>query len=337
MIHVETQPLSHALHHVDAVAARWGRMLNDARWINLQQSVEMLPRTQRFSDPLDFPVTFCLKGDGARLLVVLDERQWPVMGLLKQISDHPRKEAVVNLWTRQVLTQLRDVGCQVEHCIWTDDAQLPPAARVSLQFGDYALNLYPENASARFLDGLQTFLTTLAVPMRLRLAQWPLATLVTLGERSFSLSRLGTLKVGDMVFWGRSSCEAIRIQGSVSRCSSGLVAACQTRTGELTMKEALHQESHSVALEEDNTETLHTAYASLQLKIRFEIDGPELTVAQAASLVPGEVIALPIPVDQAHVRLRCQGRCFAHGELVNVGGQLGVRILEVGGLDVQSQ
>jgi type III secretion protein Q len=82
---------------------------------------------------------------------------------------------------------------------------------------------------------------------------------------------------------------------------------------------------------------LHSDYASLQLKIRFEIDGPELTVAQAASLAPGEVIALSIPVDQAHVRLRCQGRCFAYGELVNVGGQLGVRMIEVGGLDVQSQ
>ena len=109
------------------------------------------------------------------------------------------------------------------------------------------------------------------------------------------------------------------------------------------MEDTLHEEAKAVAFEEplqtlakeDNTETRPASYAGLQVNVRFEIDGPAMTVAQAISLKPGEVIALPTPVDQARVRLRCQGRCFAYGELVNVGGQMGVRIVEVGGPDVQ--
>lgn len=103
------------------------------------------------------------------------------------------------------------------------------------------------------------------------------------------------------------------------------------------MEEALHVATHAVEFEEDPPKPLHTTYANLQVKVRFEIDGPAMTVAQAVSLAPGEVIVLPTPVDQAQVRLRCQGQCFAYGELVNVGGQLGVRIIELGGQDVQPQ
>lgn len=337
MIHVETQPLSSALHLVDEIAARWFRMLNDPCWINVFQSVDALPRTQRFSEPLDVSVTLCLKGCGARLLLVLDERQWPVIRVIKQIQDHPRKEAVVNLWVHQALVQLRALECQVERCYWEVDAQLPHGSRVSVQFSGYMLDLYPEIASNQFLVNLEKFLKTHAVPMSTRLAQWPLATTLTLGERSFSFSRLEDLKEGDLVFWGRANCVAIRVHGSGCSGALGLVAACQLTTGELTMKEVFHQQSNAVTLSEENTELLHTDFASLQQKVGFEIDGPEMTVAQAVSLVPGAVIALPIPVDQAHIRLRCQGRCFAYGELVNVGGNLGVRIIEVGGHDVQSQ
>ena len=99
------------------------------------------------------------------------------------------------------------------------------------------------------------------------------------------------------------------------------------------MEEALHVEAHAV--EAEDTEHLHSTYAGLQVNVRFEIDGPAMTVAQAVGLAPGEVLVLPTPVDQTRVRLRCQGRSFAYGELVNVGGQMGVRIVEVGGPDVQ--
>lgn len=342
MIHVETQPLSHTLHQVDEVCARWIRVLNDPRWITVCKSVDALPRVLRFSEPHAGPVKLCLKGDGAQLLVVLDPLQWPSMRVVQQLLDERRKDAVVNLWAHHALHQLRAIGCEVDRCQWVGDTQLRPAARVSVQWRGYVVDLYPEPASARFVDGLQSFLTTLEMPMSTRLAQWPLATSVTLGERSFSLSRIEALKVGDWVLWGAADCVVLRVHGAASASGFALVAACQLSTKELTMEEALHEEVSAVAPEEalqsltteDVTETVQSTYAGLQVHVRFEIDGPAMTVAQATSLVPGEVLVLPTSVDQSQIRLRCQGRCFAYGELVNVGGQMGVRIIEVGGHDV---
>lgn len=342
MIHVETQPLSHTLHPVDEVAARWFRVLNDPRWIGARKPGNIMPRLQPSIEPLHHPVTLRLKGGGAHLLVVLDEAQWPSVRLLQQISDPSRQEAVVNLWAHEALRQLRDVGCHVERCHLDADAQLPSAACVSMQLGECVVDLYPETASDRFVEGMQKFLTGLALPVTQRLLQWPLASSVTLAERSFSLSRLEALKRDDLVFWGASDVVMLRVYGTDSGAASGMVAACQLNTKDLTMEDTLHEEAKAVAFEEplqtlakeDNTETRPASYAGLQVNVRFEIDGPAMTVAQAIGFKPGEVIALPTPVDQARVRLRCQGRCFAHGELVNVGGQLGVRIIDVGGQDV---
>lgn len=345
MIHVETQPLSRALHQVDEVAAHWVRVLNDPRWFSVRKSVDALPRVQRFSQPQYDSIKLYLKGDGAQLLVVLDEVQWPSICVLKQMLDQRRKDAVVNLWAHQALSQLRDVGCQVERCHWEVDAELRPTARVSLQLNGYVVDLYPELASDRFVNGLQSFLATLPVPINARLAQWPLMTSVTLGERTFALSRIEALKVGDLVLWGTSDCVSIRVHGTVSGGTSSLVAACQLTTRKLTMDEAFHEVTNAYESEEvlsplateeaENSESLHIVFAGLQVNVRFEIDGPPMTVGQAIGLTPGEVIVLPTPVDHARVQLRCQGRCFAFGELVNVGGQMGVRIVEVGGADAQ--
>ncbi len=334
MVHVETQPLSQALHHVDAAVTRWVRVLNDARWARVRNSEASLPRTLRFSEPISNPVKLRLKGDEAQLLVVLDEEQWPSLRLIKQIPDQLRKDAVLNLCAYQALRQLCDMGCKVERCYWDSEAQLPVSSRVSVQLNGCLVDLYPESASDRFLDGVQAFLKNHTVPMTTRLAQWPLSTAVALGERAFSLSRIKALKVGDWVLWGSSAYVTLRIHGAVANETSDLVATCQLSKRELTVEEALHEESQMVATEAEDAESLHSSYAGLQVNVRFEIDGPAMTVAQAVGLTPGEVIVLAAPVDQARVRLRCQGRCFAYGELVNVGGQMGVRIVEVGGADV---
>ena len=84
----------------------------------------------------------------------------------------------------------------------------------------------------------------------------------------------------------------------------------------------------------EKKEALHSDYSGLRVRVKFEVDGPAMTIGQALALVAGEVIELQDPIDNTRVYLRCQGRCFAMGELVNVGGQLGVRIIETGEKDV---
>ncbi len=337
MNHVKTQPLSQSLPQVNAVAAHWAGVLGDSRWNHIWKSDEALPCIQRFTEPPDRPVKLRLTGEGSQLLVVLDEAQWPALHVLKQISDQTRKDAIVNLWAHQALTRLSDLGFKGVRCHWAGDAQFQDTACVSVRLNGCVVNLHPESSSDRFLQGLQKILADLPLPMTKQLAQWPLASSVTLGERCISLHRIETLKVGDLVLWSASENVALRIHGAVSGATCGLVAACLLSTKELTMEEELHEDVGATQAEEENTEPLNSSYASLQVKVQIEIDGPVMTMAQAAGLAPGVVVVLPTPVDQARVRLRSQGRCFAQGELVNIGGHMGVRIIEIGGRNGQSE
>jgi type III secretion protein Q len=60
-----------------------------------------------------------------------------------------------------------------------------------------------------------------------------------------------------------------------------------------------------------------------------ELARVELTVAQLASLRAGEVLTTGTMVG-TQVALRAGDRVVARGELVDVEGELGVRILELG-------
>ncbi len=335
MIHVKTQPLAQALHQVDEAAAHWVRALNDSRWASVRMSDDLPPRELRFSEPLSRPVKLRLNGSGAQLLVVLDEAQWPSLHVIQQMEDPSRRDAVLNIWACQVKDQLHQVGLKVERCQWEIDARLDAAARVPVKLNGYMVDLYPETASERYVEGLQNFLANLPLPMTVRLAQWPLASSVTLWTRSFSLSRMSSLHVGDLMLLGMQGQAVLRIHGAQSGRSADLVAACQLNTKELTMEEALHEEISAAEFEDEVASTLHGSFAGLQVNVQFEIAGPVMSVAQAIGLAPGEIVVLPTPVDHSRVRLRCQGRCFAYGELVNVGGQMGVRIIEIGDLHVQ--
>lgn len=67
--------------------------------------------------------------------------------------------------------------------------------------------------------------------------------------------------------------------------------------------------------------------AEVPVEVSIELGRIELRVSELAALVPGRVISARIPVG-GPVELRAAGRTLAVGELVDVEGELGVRILE---------
>lgn len=76
--------------------------------------------------------------------------------------------------------------------------------------------------------------------------------------------------------------------------------------------------------------SLQDTLARLPMQVRYEIAGPQLTVSRACGLAEGDVLTLPASASSAVVRLVCQGRTIARGELVCIGEQLGVRITSTG-------
>jgi type III secretion protein Q len=68
---------------------------------------------------------------------------------------------------------------------------------------------------------------------------------------------------------------------------------------------------------------------ALSLPIRFEIDTVPMPVSQLTALRPGYVVELTVPLADSRIRLSAHGQTLGFGELVTVGDQLGVRILEM--------
>lgn len=66
------------------------------------------------------------------------------------------------------------------------------------------------------------------------------------------------------------------------------------------------------------------------LTVRLELGALEMSAAEWAALKPGDVLQSGRRLDEPVV-LRAGGREIARGELVDVEGELGVRITAVGG------
>jgi flagellar motor switch/type III secretory pathway protein FliN len=68
--------------------------------------------------------------------------------------------------------------------------------------------------------------------------------------------------------------------------------------------------------------------------VRLELGALEMSAAEWAALRPGDVLATGRRLDEV-VTLRTGGREIARGELVEIEGELGVRITQVGLAKVQ--
>jgi flagellar motor switch/type III secretory pathway protein FliN len=68
--------------------------------------------------------------------------------------------------------------------------------------------------------------------------------------------------------------------------------------------------------------------SNLPVELTVEAGNLNLTVSQIAKLIPGQVFGLPAPI-LGLVDIRSSGRLLARGELVNLEGYRGVRIVEV--------
>ncbi|HVW50446.1 MAG TPA: FliM/FliN family flagellar motor switch protein [Trinickia sp.] len=66
--------------------------------------------------------------------------------------------------------------------------------------------------------------------------------------------------------------------------------------------------------------------SSMELPVHVELFSVNLGIAQVGALQPGYVLDLPLPLDDAAVRLVSYGQTLAFGKLVAVGENLGVQI-----------
>jgi type III secretion system YscQ/HrcQ family protein len=160
---------------------------------------------------------------------------------------------------------------------------------------------------------------------RARAPQVLLAALVemslTHGQATVTTSELRSLRPGDVVLLDDTS-RAIRLARAdeiywpVDRAERGEIVTAKParREGPMTQNDML----------DDVLRTVGDA----PVRVTVELARFELRLDEVAALRPGEVLETGANVGD-HVTLRVGGQAFAKGELVDVEGELGVRILEL--------
>jgi flagellar motor switch/type III secretory pathway protein FliN len=150
---------------------------------------------------------------------------------------------------------------------------------------------------------------------------------------SIELTALGGLQIGDVWLPGASAW----LGGDAPLSAGLLVPAGSERGFPIVVSDGrivlgadavlVHEELESSMSQEESE--LERIVGETPLVVRLELGTLELSAAEWAALRPGDVVQSGRRIDDL-VILRVAGREIARGELVDIEGELGVRITEVG-------
>jgi flagellar motor switch/type III secretory pathway protein FliN len=204
----------------------------------------------------------------------------------------------------------------------------------------------------------ETFGARVVVPLARALAApeptWTRANLASLGDVPIALpivaavslstaGELGTLRRGDAWLPGtwnlrRSTSPGATFEGPVllaSPTSETALRAVLGEEGRLVLREGVESlawtprggvDREEVAVSEAERDALVEAVGEVPVVVRVEIGVAEMRARDWASLAPGDVVSLGRKIGDA-VTLRVGGVTVARGELVDLEGEVGVRIL----------
>ncbi len=156
------------------------------------------------------------------------------------------------------------------------------------------------------------------------------------GEAELEASVLGSLQPGDVlvpdVFWWGSGRVRVAAEGAARTSwwcrpgQGGLVVDEQVKGLDSPMAEGRRM---SDDVTKTDTEGALDAVGDAPVTLSLELASFELSLEELAALRPGEVVASGVPIGEA-VRLRVGRKVVATGELVEVEGEVGVRLIELG-------
>lgn len=160
---------------------------------------------------------------------------------------------------------------------------------------------------------------------------------VTVGRARLSREELASLAEGDVLFADEvsaaSTSEGPAWSEATLASARGEVLACFVRDGDAWRCTRFESGAgrrgatvEEATMGDDDAVELNTSDVSeVPIQLSIELGRIELRVREVAMLTPGRVLSARIPVGRA-VELRAGDRLVARGELVDIEGELGVRI-----------
>jgi flagellar motor switch/type III secretory pathway protein FliN len=165
-----------------------------------------------------------------------------------------------------------------------------------------------------------------------RLGATPIEIPIVAATTRSSVVELSTLATGDAWMLGTAPW-ARTLRGDVVLAAPGAergACAALVEGGRLVLGVGAQDLGGDEMPEEGAIEPITLAVGDVPVVIRVEVGTARMTAREWASLAPGDVVGLARDL-AAPVVLRVGGVEMAHGELVDIEGEMGVRILSIHG------
>jgi type III secretion protein Q len=282
----------------------------------------------------------------ARLAFSPDE--WPALTSAATLVDRRQRAAVALLLLGDTVGSLAGMLSSVE---------IQPSVSVGLRTSGIVLRwaeqrLHVVQADEGVLDVVRAWSGRLVPALQPGADAFRIPSVLSLGRRCIPCARLRLLRDGDTVLlpafagaealqpalttaitmarlsWGDTSSGGLHTRVSLHHSTMTLIDAPSDNSAADLMDEPAVSASESAS-------TTRLALARLELQLQFELAGPVLRLADIAGLAAGDVLELPVPVEHARVRITVARQWVGIGELVAVGGQVGVRIVRIDLADFQ--
>lgn len=344
-------------------SARLSRMLFNSRMQVLarQAGIRALPAPSTFGRRASIHLQ--LRAPSGELGVFLDAQQHPEIVVAVSAEEDPLRNALAAMLLSSQLDALSSITghpFEVAALSGGGRGKLPQS---SLPTNGVEISLRTENGStATEREGILVTLTpptrSLAQALEARLERVTpdlpptLQTLalpgcVLLGQRSFSLHLLKSLRPGDVLL------NCLPAEATTSEIPDVVIHWGHPRGRRLQARGHLHK--RTITIEEkptmsidafDSTPRKHDEFEgdsipiaemqALEVPIRLELDTIAMPLGHLSSLMPGYVLELPVPATDTQIRLVSYGQTLGYGQLVVVGENLGLQIVKMSGHDVLS-
>jgi type III secretion protein Q len=215
---------------------------------------------------------------------------------------------------------------------------------VAFRFGERHIECELGRLDDACVEAIAACLARQRLPLAPHTSAIPVPGRLIVGAKTYRIAALRTLRPGDVLlraaepalaasFAGSAPKEAIALRAIWGMPGSVQLAAPVLLDGNTLTLQGTPSMSHET---EDHDDTAAAPGADepieigeLNLPVKFELDTVPMPVVQLSALRPGYVVELPVPIADARIRLTAYGQTIGTGELVTVGGQLGVRVLQM--------
>ncbi|MFM0040899.1 type III secretion system cytoplasmic ring protein SctQ [Paraburkholderia sediminicola] len=178
------------------------------------------------------------------------------------------------------------------------------------------------------------------VPFTNRVSEINVPGYICVGEKTLSIQALNGLRPGDVILRAAPQDWRTLLDGSGSTINTQIVwgppgAHQLLASVTLAGKRLVITTDPSMTHNNERTDGAHMdvdtagSLDDLDLPVKFEIETVTLPLVQLSALRAGYVLELPGTLRDARIRLVSYGQLIGFGELVTVGEQLGVRVIQM--------